>query len=124
MLKLKTGVIIASVLVMLGIIGLILQNPIPETIENMKTSQLLECSREPGNIIECSEGFICYEERSGGLGPPGMDIPNESIGGDKLCHQECVTNDDCPSHAPVCIFTSRSTEDYTEGFYLCFEDDN
>jgi len=91
-------------------------NSIEETI------QLSECSRVPRNVIECSEGFVCNESLSGGLGPPGVSIPIEHIGGDNLCRQECETNDDCPLHAPVCKFTQRQTEDYLEGFNLCFSE--
>jgi hypothetical protein len=80
---------------------------------------LLECSRVPDNQIECSEGFVCYEELSGGLGPTGA-LPIESIGGDKKCHKECVTDNDCPSNSPNCVLTKILTEDYIEAFYLCF----
>ena len=89
----------------------------------IEKSPLQECSRAPENIVECSEGYICYESRSGGLGPPGVEIVNEYIGGDKLCHQECETNNDCPSDRPFCVSTGRTTEDYVERFSLCFADE-
>lgn len=87
------------------------------------SESLQTCSRIPGEIIECPAGFVCYEELSGGLGPPGTVIPIESIGGDKLCHKECFVDSDCSSETPVCLFTDRMTEDYSEAFFLCFSED-
>ena len=86
----------------------------------LKTLQ--SCSRIPGEEITCSAGFVCYEELSGGLGPPGTNIPIESIGGDQLCHKECETDNDCPLNAPICLRTVRMTEDYVESFKLCFSE--
>jgi len=84
---------------------------------------LQECSRVPGKEITCKSEFVCYEHLSGGLGPLGS-IPIESIGGDKLCHKQCETDDDCPTNTPNCLVTKRSTEDYVEAFRLCFEEQN
>jgi len=87
-----------------------------------KPGSLQICSRIPGNEIPCSEGFVCYEQLSGGMGAFGP-LPIESAGGDKLCHKECLTDNDCSEDAPYCLFKQRITEDYSEGFFLCFSDE-
>jgi len=91
-----------------------------EKVEELEPMQ--EGSRVPGSEVQCQEGFICYENLSGGLGPSG-GLPIESMGGDKLCHKECVIDSDCPANAPMCILKDRITEDYSEGFYLCVTED-
>ena len=91
-----------------------------ENDEILKLEALQSCSRVPGEEMTCPSNFVCYEDLSGGLGPPGTHIPMESIGGDKKCHKECVTDNDCPSITPFCLLKKRLTEDYSEAFYLCF----
>lgn len=90
--------------------------------ERTGSPNLLECSRLPGysrNIDACPNGYVCYEDLSGGLGPEGA-IPIESDGGDKKCHQSCATDSDCPIETPNCITKKIKSEDMVEGFRLCF----
>ncbi len=82
---------------------------------------LQSCSRVPGQEISCPEGFVCYEELTGGLGPSGP-LPIESMGGDKLCHKECETNNDCSESTPICLWKRRTTEDYSVRLKLCFSE--
>jgi len=91
-----------------------IKNDVHETLEPLQ-----DCSRAPGEQIACPADLICYEHLSGGLGPFGS-LPINSMGGDKKCHKECFTDNDCPSNAPICLLKRRTTEDYVEGFLLCF----
>ena len=83
-----------------------------------QNDNLLDCSRL-GDIKECPPGYICNEEISGGNSPNGL-ITSESVGGDKKCHKECITDNDCPTETPNCRRISRMTGDYVESFNLCF----
>lgn len=103
-------------------IPLVEKNSQAETPIEEKMAPLQECSREHNQQEACPEGYVCYEHLSGGLGPFGA-LPIEPFGGDKLCHKECFTDNDCPLNAPMCLLTKRTTEDTIEAFFLCFSEE-
>lgn len=84
--------------------------------------ELQDCSRVPGQIKKCPDGYFCYESISGGLGPEGQ-LPIEHLGGDNKCYKLCEGDSDCLEEAPHCIVKRIRTEDYVSSINLCFEKD-
>jgi hypothetical protein len=84
--------------------------------------ELQECSRVPGQIKKCPEGYFCYESISGGLGPDGP-LPIEHVGGDNKCYKVCSKDSDCTIETPYCVLKKFQTEDMLESIHFCFEKD-
>jgi hypothetical protein len=63
---------------------------------NQETQQKKgECGRETGG---CQEGFLCWDSYF-----CKNDFPDQCSGsGDRRCHRQCETSQDCPEKMPNC----------------------
>ncbi|MBN1385807.1 hypothetical protein JW968_02390 [Candidatus Woesearchaeota archaeon] len=85
--------------------------------EVIPAQKIIKCSRLADSYSPCPEGYFCYESIAGGNSPAGQ-VPQESIGGDKICHKICTTDSDCDGR---CRTVDILTDDYSEKYQLCFE---